>query len=147
VKAIGRARAGLYLLAKSAVNGCRNKVVLSPYTIPDVINMIPFAGGRPVFADSLEGSTNIDVDHLETLLDNQTCCVIVTHYHFNQSQLAAIRGLCASRGIALFDDCALALGAAEAGSRIGSTTDGSVLSFSGFKTLNYFWGGAVSARS
>ena len=147
VKAIGRARAGLYLLAKDTVSGKRNKVILSPYTIPDVINMIRFAGGEPVFVDALPNSTNVDLDHLSELIDERTCCVIVTHYHFNQSRMKEIRDLLASKDILLFDDCALALGGSTFEGRIGSCTDGSVFSFSGFKALNFFWGGAVSTRS
>ena len=47
VQAIGRARAGLYLLAKLAVRERKRRVIMSPYTIPDVVNMVKFAGGSP----------------------------------------------------------------------------------------------------
>ena len=59
----------------------------------------------------------------------------------------AIRSICASKEVMLVDDCALALGAAEVNGRIGSTADASVFSFSGFKPLNFFWGGAITTRS
>src|SRR5262249_38754161 len=85
--ALGRARAGIYLLVKYAVSSKRNRVVLSPYTIPDVVNMVKFAGGAPVFVDHLPNSTNLDVEHLSSLLDDSVCCVLMTHYHVNQNQM------------------------------------------------------------
>src|SRR5262249_46140498 len=87
VIALGRARAGIYLLVKYAVSSKRNQVILSPYTIPDVINMVKFAGGAPVFVDHLPNSTNIDLGHLSSLLDDSVCCVMITHYHVNQNQM------------------------------------------------------------
>ncbi len=148
VKLIGRARAGLFLLAKLAIGGVRKKVILSPFTIPDVVNMVKFAGAQPVFVDVVRDSTNIDLDHLCDLIDESTCCVIVTHYHFNHAQMDEIRKVCAEKNIMLVDDCALAFGASESNGRmIGTTTDARVFSFSGFKTLNFFWGGAITTRS
>jgi perosamine synthetase len=147
VKVIGRARAGLYLLTKLAVRDAKRKVILSPYTIPDVVNMVRFAGGEPVFVDFVPRSTNIDVDHLSDLIDEQTCCVIVTHYHFNQGDMTEICRLCASNGIMLVEDCALAFGSPLPDTRNSSTTTASVYSFSGFKTLNFFWGGAIATAS
>jgi dTDP-4-amino-4,6-dideoxygalactose transaminase len=144
---IGRARAGLYLLAKSAIDGHRRRVIMSPYTIPDVVNMVKFAGGEPVFVDFLPNSTNVDLDHLETLIDTRTACVMLTHYHVNQDRLLEIRDICRSSGIKLFDDCAINLGARIGGARVGTLTDGSMFSFSGFKILNYLWGGIVTVRS
>lgn len=147
VIALGRARAGIYLLVKYAVSSKRNRVVLSPYTIPDVINMVKFAGGAPVFVDHLPNSTNIDVEHLSSLLDDSVCCVMITHYHVNQNQMRDIRCLCKNRGVLLFDDCALAMGADYDGVKIGTYTDGSIFSMSGFKPLNFLWGGAITTGS
>lgn len=143
---IGRARGGIYLLAKLAVHEGRRRVILSPYTIPDVVNMVRFAGGEPVFVDVLPNSTNIDLEHLAELVDDETACVIVTHYHVTQNQLAAIRAYCRDQGVALYDDCAIVIGSSFEGARIGGSTDASVFSLSSFKALNFFWGGALTTR-
>src|ERR1700731_286208 len=58
---IGRARAGLYLLAKNRIDTQRRRLIMSPYTILDVVNMVQFAGGEPVFVDFLPNSTNVDL--------------------------------------------------------------------------------------
>jgi dTDP-4-amino-4,6-dideoxygalactose transaminase len=146
VQAIGRARAGLYLLAKLGLRDRKRRIIMSPYTIPDVVNMVKFAGAEPVFVDCLKGSTNLNLDQLADLIDYTVCAVIVTHYHLNQD-MEAIRKICAVKGVMLIDDCALALGGTEPKGCIGATADASVLSFSGFKPLNFFWGGAVTTRS
>lgn len=143
---IGRARTGIYLLVRQALKKGRNKVVLSPYTIPDVVNMVVLAGGEPVFADSLPRSTNIDCEGLEKLIEEDVACVLLTHYHVNQSAVDFVTGLCGRRGVPVFEDCALALSARIGDRHVGAGSDGAVLSFSGFKFLNYFWGGGVFSR-
>ncbi len=146
VHAIGRARAGLYLLAKLAVRNHKRRIIMSPYTIPDVVNMVNFAGAEPVFVDCLKDSTAIDLNQVSDFIDDTVCAVLVTHYHLNQS-MTSIRAVCASKHVMLIDDCAIALGGTESNGCIGATTDASVFSFSGFKPLNYFWGGAITTRS
>jgi perosamine synthetase len=143
---IGRARAGIYLLVKNAIDSQRRRVILSSYTILDVVNMVKLAGGEPVFVDFLPNSTNVDLKHLESLIDARTACVMLTHYHVSQDKLSDVAQTCRSRGIKLFDDCAICLGATIGGARVGTLTEGSIFSFSGFKILNYLWGGIVAVR-
>ena len=143
---IGRARAGIYLFVKQFVRPGRNKVILSAYTIPDVVNMVIFAGGLPVFVDTLPNSTNVDLNQLEDLLDDQTACVMITHYHVNQSEYKNIIALCSRLQIELFEDCAIALGGQIEGSPVGSGSAGGIFSLSSFKFLNFIWGGVVSTR-
>jgi dTDP-4-amino-4,6-dideoxygalactose transaminase len=54
---VGRARAGIYLLARHAVRSERPRVLMSPFTIPDVVNMVALAGAEPVFYDFEPSST------------------------------------------------------------------------------------------
>lgn len=143
---IGRARAGLYLLVKNAIDMQRRRVIMSPYTILDVVNMVKFAGGEPVFVDFLPNSTNVDLKHLESLIDARTACVMLTHYHVSQDKIFDVAHTCRSSGIKFFDDCAICLGATIGGAHVGTLTDGSMFSFSGFKILNYLWGGIVAVR-
>ena len=142
--ALGRARAGIYLLAKSAVSASRTRVILSPYTIPDVINMVKLAGATPVFVDCLPNSTNIDFDSLAALVDETTAAVMITHYHVNQPRAADIAALCRARGAKLFEDGAISIGSSVNGAPVGTLGDGAVFSFSGYKIMNFFWGGLVA---
>lgn len=144
---VGRARSGLHLLARFAVESTgRRKVLMSPYTVPDVVNMVLMAGGLPHFLDHEPGATRIDLNYLEQALDEHTACVLITHYHVNEDRLIGLREMCRTVGAYLFDDCALAFGGTVDGDRIGGLTDASVFSFSSFKLLNFFWGGAVTTK-
>lgn len=140
---LGRARMGIYLLVQFAITPQKNKVILSSYTIPDVVNLVILAGGEPVFVDFEANSTDIDVDHLESLMSPDIACVIVTHYHVNQKRMRDIKAVCEKSGVWLFEDCAISLGGTIDGRHVGLNSDAGVLSLSGYKFLNYFWGGAV----
>ena len=144
---VGRARIGIYLLVKLALREGRHKVLMSPFTIPDVVTMVILAGAEPIFYDFAANSTACDVDGLSALMDDQTACVLVTHYHVNEPHLRAIADLCRSHGALLFDDCAIAFGGSIEGQPMGTLTDASVFSFSSFKLLNYFWGGLITTRN
>lgn len=143
---VGRARMGLHLLVKLAVQGEKRRVLLSPFTIPDVVAMVVFAGGEPVFYDFEPGSTTASLDSIRKLIDARTACVIVTHYHVNEWRLAEISEICRKHSARLFDDCAIAFGGRIDGRPIGTLTDASVFSFSSFKLLNFFWGGLITTR-
>jgi perosamine synthetase len=142
---LGRARMGLYLLVKYAMNHKpgRTEVVLSPYTIPDVINMVILAGGQPVFVDFYENTTNIDLNHLESLVGDKTACCIVTHYHVNQAEISEIIKICRMSECLIFEDRAISFSDLNA----DLESDGAVYSFSSFKLLNYFWGGAIALKN
>lgn len=143
---LGRARAGLYLLVKSALTDRRRRVLMSPLTIADVVNMVKFAGGEPVFVDCLPDSTNMDVAHLRALIDDSAACVLLTHYCVTQNRTQEIVGLCHSHGVKVFEDCAVALGATLDGQPVGAFGDASVFSLSGFKIQNFIWGGFIATR-
>ena len=140
---LGRARIGIYLLIKISITKNKKKVILSSYTIPDVINMVIMAGGEPIFVDVMAKSTNIDVNQLEKLIDNQVACVLITHYHVNQGEFESIKKMCSRYGVKLYEDCAISFGASYKNIHVGLDSDGGILSFSGFKFLNFLWGGAV----
>jgi perosamine synthetase len=143
---LGRARTGIYLFVKQFLRSGRSKVILSPYTIPDVVNMVIFAGGQPVFVDALPRSTNIDMTQLAELIDSQTACVMITHYHVNQNQYSDIVSLCRQRDVGLFEDCAIALGGEIEGASVGAASAGGIFSLSAFKFLNFIWGGVILTR-
>ena len=62
---LGRARTGIFLAVKLFLNNKRPNVLMSPYTIPDVINMVICAGGIPVFIDFSKKTTFIDIDKIK----------------------------------------------------------------------------------
>lgn len=142
---LGRARTGIYLLIKAYVSEKRKRVLLSPYTIPYVVNMVRFVGGIPIFIDRFPRSTHIVLTELEERLVEQTDCVLSTHYYLNQDSFGEIESLCKRYGAAPIEDCAISSVSRINGHSVGTQSAGGVFSFSTFKFLNYFWGGALIA--
>ena len=75
---VPQARFGLYLIFSQLCTPERPNVVMSPYTIHDVVNMVLLAGGRPVFCDIERDTCNIDAAKIGALLDDQTAAVLIT---------------------------------------------------------------------
>ena len=48
---LSQGRLGIYLAVRAIIKPNQNEIILSPYTIFDVVNMVICAGGKPVFAE------------------------------------------------------------------------------------------------
>ena len=141
--ALPQARVGLYLALKRVLTPNRPRVILSPYTIYEVVNMVICAGGIPVFADIEESTCNIDLASAAQLIDDRTGAVIVTHLHGLACDIEGFASLCRERTIPLIEDCAQALGAVVNGRRVGGFGDMGVFSFSMKKHVNALYGGCL----
>lgn len=143
-----QARVGIYFTLKNLIKPGQ-KVILSPYTISDVINMVLCAGGVPVFADiEPGGSCNIDADEVRRLLASETNvgAVLVTHFYGLICNIDPIIEMCAARGIPVIEDAAQAFGARHDGKRAGTIGDVGIFSFGLLKNVTSFIGGAVIVR-
>ena len=138
--AMPQGRVALYAALRSLIRPGQN-VILSPYTIYDVVNMVISAGGRPVFADVEVETCNIDPLEVERLIDDETGAVVVTHLHGLVCDVERVAAICRDRGVALIEDCAQCLGGRAHGRRAGTFGDVGVFSFSRAKNVNAFYGG------
>jgi dTDP-4-amino-4,6-dideoxygalactose transaminase len=146
--AMPMARVGIYLTLKALIRPGQ-KVILSPYTISDVVNMVLCAGGVPLFADvEAGGSCNIDPQMVADLLrrESDIGAVLVTHFYGLMCDIDAIMALCAERGIPVVEDAAQAFGARANGRPAGSIGRAGVFSFGLLKNVTSFVGGAVITR-
>jgi len=140
--AVPMARTGIHLATKALVRPGR-KIVLSPYTISDVVNMVIAAGAVPVFADIQTDTLNIDAAEVERLVDDKTDAVLATHFYGLACDVARIGALCRERGIALIEDAAQAFSSEIGGRHAGTFGDVGVFSFGMYKNVNTFFGGIV----
>lgn len=143
-----QARVGIYLAVKSAIKTSgRKKIVMSPYTIFDVVNMVVAAGGEPVFADIEPEGCNISADTARDAIDEQTAAILVTHIHGVAADVHAFRSLCDERSILMIEDAAQALGTTVDGRQVGTFGDLGIFSFGLAKNINSFLGGLVVSRN
>ncbi len=144
--AISQARLGVYLAVKAHIEPGQS-VIMSPYTIADVVNMVICAGGKPVFADIDGRSANIDPAKVEKLLTPDVGLVMVTHLHGIPAQMSRILEPCREKGIPVAEDSAQAFGAIENGKRTGTIGDVGIYSFGMYKNVASWYGGAVVSNS
>jgi dTDP-4-amino-4,6-dideoxygalactose transaminase len=136
-------RVGTYLTLSSLLKPGQS-VVLSPYTIYDVVNMVICAGGTPVFADIDRQTCNIDPAEVEKLIDESTGAVLATHLHGLAAEIERLREICDERGVPLIEDTAQAFGARVNGRQVGTFGRAGVLSFGMAKNVNSLYGGLVA---
>jgi len=91
-------------------------------------------GAQPVYVDVEQRHLNIDPAAVATACGTRTKAVIATHLFGRMADVAALKTLCAARGLALVEDCAQAHGASRDGIRAGAWGD--VAAFSFYPTKN-----------
>tara|TARA_Y100001935_G_scaffold249425_1_gene248023 strand:+ start:644 stop:1891 length:1248 start_codon:yes stop_codon:yes gene_type:complete len=144
---VNQARVGVYLALKAVIKGEKNEIILSPYTIFDVVNMVLCAGGKPVFVDIEKSSCNIDPNLIEEAISEKTAAVMATHLHGVSCDMKLISKICKKNKIYLIEDSAQAFGVPYDNKMLGTIGDIGVYSFGLFKTVNSFFGGAVVSNN
>lgn len=145
---LGRARTGIFLAIKTFLNKNKPKILMSPFTIPDVINMVQCAGGVPVFFDFSKDSTFLDISKLKKIIKkNEFSALILTHYNINNQNYRELYEICRKNNMKLIEDCAISIGGSANNFNIGSLSDAAIYSFSSFKFINFFYGGLIQFRN
>lgn len=141
--ALIHARVGVYLAVKNSITPEKNEIILSPYTIVEVINMVIVAGGIPVFADVEPHTCNIDPRGIEPLITDKTAAIMVTHLHGLLCDMDFINALAKKHDVKVFEDAAQCYGAAKNGVKAGAFGDAGIFSFGMMKNINSFHGGML----
>ena len=140
---VAKARVGVFLAMREILKGRSKTVILSPYTISDVVNMVICAGGVPVFADLDKGTCNISLECIRDLLCDDIGAVLITHLHGFACDVVGIGDLCRSHGVPVIEDAAQALGTRVNNQPVGTFGSAGVFSFGAYKNLNTFFGGML----
>jgi perosamine synthetase len=144
---LGRARSGIFIAVKESIRVEKRIILLSPFTIPDVVNLVLKSGGIPKFFDYKKESLDICNFYLLDLVHKyktKIAAIIITHYQFNQINYKKICSICKKNNIRIIEDCAISMSGKSGKYKISSFADFAIYSFSSFKFLNYFWGGLLS---
>lgn len=140
--ALPMARTGIYHALKAIISPGQ-KVILSPYTIADVVNSVICAGGTPLFADLEKGSCNVSAQAIEELLDGDVGAVLVTHFYGEACDIERIARMCKAKKIPLIEDAAQAFSVTVGGKQLGTFGDIGIYSFGLYKNVNAFFGGML----
>ncbi|WP_437925917.1 DegT/DnrJ/EryC1/StrS family aminotransferase [Sorangium sp. So ce291] len=114
--------------------GAGDEVVCPAYTFFATAGAIHRTGARPVFADVLPGSFNLDPASLARALTARTRAVVAVHLFGDCAPMDELLAVAGSRGLPIIEDAAQAFGAERAGRRAGAL--GLLGCFSFFPTKN-----------
>ncbi len=138
-----QARVAIYLAVNSLIQTGRRKVILSPYTIPDVINMVICAGGVPVFVDIDRKTCNINPQKAAELIDKETGAVMVTHLFGLACEMKNLKEQCQAHNVPLIEEASHAFGTLANGQHLGTIGDAGIFSFGLYKNVNALYGGLL----
>jgi len=140
---VSSATAGLHvaLLALDVEPG--DEVITTPMTFVATLNTVVHCGAVPVLADIDASTLNLRVEEIERKITARTKAIVPVHYVGQPVDLDPILEIAASRGLAVLEDAAHAVGAEYKGRRIGSFPTTSVFSFHPNKNMTTGEGGMV----
>ena len=126
----------------------RRKVVISGYTCPLVALAALHFGLKVVPCDTVPNGFDLDPNHLVTLVDNDTLCVVPTHYGGALADVAHIRNIVTnlSSGTFIVEDAAQAFGATWENASVGFAGDIGIFSFAVGKGLTIYEGGCLVSQ-
>src|SRR3984893_3368396 len=137
------ATAGLHVALMALEVGPGDEVITTPMTFVATLNTIVHCGAVPVLADIDASTLNIRVEEIEKKITPRTKAIVPVHYVGQPVDLDPILELAASRGLAVLEDAAHAVGAEYKGRRIGSFPTTSVFSFHPNKNMTTGEGGMI----
>ncbi|HEX4440201.1 MAG TPA: DegT/DnrJ/EryC1/StrS aminotransferase family protein [Thermoanaerobaculia bacterium] len=140
---VSSATAGLHVALLALGVGPGDEVVTTPMTFVATLNTIVHCGAVPVLVDVDAATLQIRAERVEEKLTTRTKAVVPVHFAGQPSDLDPLIELAASRGIAVLEDAAHAVGTEYKGRRIGSFTTTSVFSFHPNKNMTTGEGGMV----
>jgi dTDP-4-amino-4,6-dideoxygalactose transaminase len=145
VIALSRGRLALFLAVKAVITSEKNEIIMSPFTIFDLVNMVVVAGGIPKFIDPTN-APHISKNDIENQITNKTSMVLITHYHTTNQEISEISKFLKEKKIFLMEDCAISLGSFLKNKHVGSFGDFSLFSFGLFKFVSSYIGGAIYVK-
>lgn len=121
-----------------------DEAITSPLTFAATANCVLYQGARPVFADVLPDTLNLEPDQCAKRITQKTRAVLPVAYAGHPADLDPILDLASQRGLIVIEDACHALGAEYRGRRTGSIAHMSVFSFHPVKHVTTAEGGMVT---
>ncbi len=133
----------LYLALSALDIGPGDEVVLPTHTFIATALCVSYTGATPVFADSEDGTFNIDPRSFEKAITKKTKAVLPVHIYGQPADMAEIVAIAHTHGITVIEDAAQAHGAVYKNERVGALGDIACFSFYPTKNLGAFGDGGM----
>ncbi|MCW0234936.1 MAG: DegT/DnrJ/EryC1/StrS family aminotransferase [Ferrovibrio sp.] len=134
---------GLHLVLHVHDIGPGDEVIVPAMTHVATANAVEYCRAKPVFADILPDSGNIDPAHVQSLLTPATRAIIPVHYLGLPCDMDRLEALARPANAFLLEDCALALDADYDGRKAGTLGLAGTFSFYPAKHMTTAEGGMI----
>jgi dTDP-4-amino-4,6-dideoxygalactose transaminase len=123
--------------------GPGDEVITTPFTFFATAGAIWRTGARPVFVDIEPDTYNLAPAQLEAVLTPRTRAIIPVHLFGQTAEMGPIQEIARRHGLAVLEDAAQAIGAADHGAGAGTLGDVAAFSFYPSKNLGGFGDGGM----
>ena len=123
--------------------GLSGEVIVPSFTFISTVHALQWHGLTPVFCDIHPHTHNIDPDHIEALVTDNTTAILGVHLWGRPCDVNALQTIADKYNLKLIFDAAHAFGVSCQGKVIGNFGDAEFTSFHATKFVNTFEGGAV----
>jgi dTDP-4-amino-4,6-dideoxygalactose transaminase len=120
-----------------------DEVICPSFTFFATASAIHRLGATPVFVDIEPTTFNLDVEHLESLITEQTKAIIPVHLFGQCADMDPIMEIASRHKLHVIEDCAQSIGATDAGRPAGSIGTIGCFSFYPTKNLGGFGDGGM----
>jgi len=121
-----------------------DEVITAPLTFTATVNVIEHVGARPVLADVVPETLNLDPYRVAGAITPRTRAILPVHYAGHPAELDAIQVIAGVHNLAVVEDAAHALPASFQGRRIGAGRNLVAFSFYATKNLTTAEGGMLT---
>ena len=122
----------------------KGEVITTPFTFASTTHAIVRNGLKPVFCDINPVDYTMDVEQIESLINESTSAIIPVHVYGNVCNVAAIERIANKYDLKVIYDAAHAFGSQLNGVGVGNFGDASMFSFHATKVFNTIEGGALT---
>jgi perosamine synthetase len=144
--AVSNGTLGLVLALHSLGVGPGDEVIVPDLTFGATANAVTQVGATAVIVDIDPLTWGLSAESVMAGLSPRTKAVIPVHLYGHPVDMEPIVRLCRSRGVAVIEDCAEAIGSRVRGEHVGLAGDAGVFSFFANKTITTGEGGMVVFR-
>ncbi|MEP7121076.1 MAG: DegT/DnrJ/EryC1/StrS family aminotransferase [Byssovorax sp.] len=138
---LSHARVALLAILRALDLPPGSEVLMTPVTIPDVVNAVLVAGLRPVFVDLAERTCNVDPVALAARVTPASRVILVTHLSGLASPMDEILRIAKDHGLVILEDGSQAMGTRHGGKMLGTFGKAGFYSLSTLKPVASFHGG------
>jgi dTDP-4-amino-4,6-dideoxygalactose transaminase len=141
--AVNSCTAALHLALEAVGVGPGDEVITTPMTFTATAAVIEHLGARPVFADCLPETLNLDPAQVERRLSPRTKAILPVHFAGQACDMDALGALARSHGVPVIEDAAHAIPTRHRGRMVGTLSDVTCFSFYATKNVTTGEGGMV----